>query len=78
MKCVSRQDGKGIMEEIHKGICTNDASSRMIVGKTFRIGFYWPTALPDAEELICRCQGCQIFFKQQHVPAYKLITIPPS
>jgi hypothetical protein len=25
-----------------------------------------------------RCQGCQYFAKQQHVPAYKLVTIPPT
>jgi hypothetical protein len=39
---------------------------------------YWPTALGDAEELVRRCQGCQYFTKQQHVSAYKLVTIPPT
>src|SRR5687767_14972429 len=78
MKCISRQDGKDILEEIHNGICGNHASSRMIVGKDFRAGFYWPAALANAEELVHRCQDCQFFTKQQHVPAYKLITIPPS
>jgi hypothetical protein len=34
--------------------------------------------LGDAEELVRRCQGCQYFTKQQHVPAYKLVTIPPT
>jgi hypothetical protein len=34
--------------------------------------------LGDAEELIRKCQGCQYFAKQQHVPAYKLVTIPPT
>jgi hypothetical protein len=46
--------------------------------KAFQQAFYWPTALGDAEELIRRCQGCQYFAKQQHVPAYKLVTIPPT
>jgi hypothetical protein len=32
----------------------------------------------DAEELVRRCQGCQYFAKQQHVLAYKLVTIPPT
>jgi ribonuclease HI len=76
MKCVPRQEGKDILEEIHKGVCGNHASSRMLVSKAFRRAFYWPTALGDAEELIRRCQGCQYFTKQQHVPAYKLVTIP--
>jgi hypothetical protein len=34
--------------------------------------------LGDAEDLVRRCQGCQYFAKQQHVPAYKLVTIPPT
>jgi hypothetical protein len=34
--------------------------------------------LDNAEELVRRCQGCQYFAKQQHVPAYKLVTIPPT
>jgi ribonuclease HI len=78
MKCVPRQEGKDILEEIHKGVCGNHASSRTLVSKAFRRAFYWPTALGDAEELVRRCQGCQYFAKQQHVPAYKLVTIPPT
>jgi hypothetical protein len=78
MKCVPREEGKGILEEIHKGVCGNHASSRMLVNKAFRRAFYWLTALGDAEELVRRCQGCQYFAKQQHVPTYKLVTIPPT
>jgi hypothetical protein len=44
----------------------------------FRRAFDWPTALGDAEELVRRFQGCQYFAKQQHVPAYKLVIIPPT
>jgi hypothetical protein len=76
MKCVPREEGKDILEEIHKGVCGNHASSRTLVSKAFRRDFYWPIALGDAEELVRRCQGCQYFAKQQHVPAYKLVTIP--
>jgi hypothetical protein len=78
MKCVPRGEGKGILEDIHKGVCGNHASSRTLVSKAFQRAFYWPTALGDAEELVRRCQGCQYFAKQQHVPAYKLVTIPPT
>jgi hypothetical protein len=78
MKCVPREEGKDILEEIHKGVCGNHTSSRTLVSKSFRRAFYWPTAPGDAEELVRRCQGCQYFAKQQHVPAYKLVTIPPT
>jgi hypothetical protein len=78
MKCVPREEGKGILEEIQKGVCNNQVSSRTLVSKAFRRDFYWPIALGDAEELVRRCQGCQYFAKQQHVPANKLVTIPPT
>jgi hypothetical protein len=63
MKCVPRQEGKDILDKIHKGVCGNHTSSRTLVSKAFRRAFYWPTALDDAEELIRRCQGCQYFTK---------------
>jgi ribonuclease HI len=58
MKCVPKQEGKDILEEIHKGVCGNHGSSRTLVSKAFRRAFYWPTALGDTEELVKRCQGC--------------------
>jgi hypothetical protein len=75
-KCVPREEGKDILEDIHKGVCGNHTSSRTLVSEAFRRAFYWPTALGDAEELVRRCQGCQYFAKQQHVLAYMLVTIP--
>ena len=78
MKCVSTEEGKDILHEIHESSCGNHAASRTLVGKAFRSGFYWPTALADAENLVRRCPGCQYFAKQNHMPAHNLITIPPS
>jgi hypothetical protein len=78
MKCVSMEEGKEILQEIHEGVCGNHAASRTLVGKTFRSSFYWPTALTDAEALIRRCTNFQFFCKQPHVPAHNLITISPS
>jgi uncharacterized protein YifN (PemK superfamily) len=40
MKCVPREESKDILEEIHKGICGNHASSRTLVSKAFRQAFY--------------------------------------
>jgi hypothetical protein len=36
MKCVPREEGKDILEEIHKGVCGNHTSSRTLVSKAFR------------------------------------------
>ncbi|TKC12032.1 DDE-type integrase/transposase/recombinase, partial [Robertmurraya kyonggiensis] len=78
MKCVSQQEGVNILEEIHAGECGNHAASRTIVGKAFRAGFYWPTALHDAEEIVRHCKGCQYFAHHSHQPAHKIKLIPPS
>ena len=48
LKCVSFEEGKEILDEIHLGCCGNHAASRTLVGKAFRTRFYWPTALRDA------------------------------
>jgi ribonuclease HI len=77
MKCVTGEDGYDILREIHEGICGNHAASRTLVGKAYRAGFWWPIAVSDAEDLVRRCQNCQFFGKQSHVPAHNLITIPP-
>jgi len=65
-----------LLKEIHSGICGNHAASITLVGKAYRQGFFWPTAVIDADELIRKCEGCQYFARQIHVPAQELQTIP--
>src|SRR5438876_1475021 len=76
MRCISKEDGRRLLKEIHSGICGNHAASRTLVGKAYRQGFFWPTAITDADELIRKCEGCQFFARQIHVPAQELQTIP--
>jgi hypothetical protein len=78
MKCITREDGYDILREIHEGVCGNHAASRTLVGKAYRVGFWWSTVVSDAEDLVRRCQNCQFFGKQSHVLAHSLIIIPPS
>jgi hypothetical protein len=78
MKCILRLEGLQLLAEIHSGECGCHAASTNLVGKAYRFGFYWPTAMTDAKDLVKRCKGCQFFTKQQHLPAQVLHTIPPS
>jgi hypothetical protein len=55
MKCVTKEEGYDILQEIHEGVCGNHATSRTLVGKAYRAGFWWPTAVSDAEDLMRRC-----------------------
>jgi hypothetical protein len=52
LKCITADEGKEILGEIHLGCCGNHAASRTLVGKALHSGFYWPTALKDVEELV--------------------------
>jgi hypothetical protein len=58
MKFVQMVEGKGILREIHDRACGNHAASHTLVGKSFRLGFYRPTALADAENLVHWCTNC--------------------
>jgi hypothetical protein len=71
-KCVSQELGLNILEEIHASTCGNDAASHTLVGKAFRAGFYWLSAVADAEKLVHHCEECQFFAKQTHVLAHEL------
>ena len=71
-KCIYREEGKELLAEIHKGMCSSHIGSRALVGKAFRQGFYWPTTLQDAVELVTNCEACQLHSKNIHLPAQAL------
>jgi hypothetical protein len=78
MKCILRSEGLQLLVEIHSGECGCHATSTNLVGKAYRSGFYWPTAVTDAKDLAKRCKGFQFFAKQQHLRAQALSISPPS
>ena len=55
---VEQAEGRRLLERIHKGECGHHASSRSIAAKAMWYGFFWPSALADAEELVRTCNGC--------------------
>ena len=75
-RCVEPEKGVAILKDIHQGECGHHAASRSLVAKAFRHGFFWPTALEDAKEIVKSCRGCQVLSSKQHLPASALKTIP--
>jgi hypothetical protein len=63
MKCISREEGIELLEDVHKVVCGSHSSWRSIVGKAFRHGFYWPTMKDDVMEVMKKCRDCQFFQK---------------
>jgi hypothetical protein len=75
-KCIEPEEGRELLKEIHQVECGHHASSRALVAKAFRHGFYCPTAQQDAELLVKQCNVCQCFSKHRHTTAVALKTIP--
>ena len=70
------EQGKHLLSDIHGGICGHHAAPRTLVGNAFRQGFYWPTAVDDAEQIMRTYEGCQYYTLQIHLSAQALQTIP--
>ena len=78
MRCIPRQEGVKLLQDIHSGdsvACGHHATPRTLVGNAFRQGFYWPTAVADAMEIVRTYEGCQFYARQIHLPAQALQTI---
>jgi hypothetical protein len=63
MRCITQEEGRDLLAEIHGGECGSHSSSRTLVGKAFRHGFYWPTALQNAAKLVRSCKAYQFHTK---------------
>jgi hypothetical protein len=64
MKCISREEGIELLQDIHGRVCGSHSSYRTIVNKTFWHGFYWPTTKYDAIEVVRKCNDYHFFQRQ--------------
>ena len=56
LKCIGKEDANFVLREVHEGVCGNHIGARTLAGKTLRRGYYWPTMLKDATELVRKCK----------------------
>ena len=52
LKCVGKEDADYVLREVHEGICGNHIGARTLARKVLRQGYYRPTMLKDAIELV--------------------------
>ena len=78
LKCISIEEGKELLTEIHEGICGTHLGARAMAGKAFRQGFYWPSAQSDNKEIVKSCHNCQMSANKIRTPATNLQTIEPT
>jgi hypothetical protein len=77
LKCISRKEGKWLLNEIHFGMCSSHIGMRALVGKAFREGFYWPSIVADADEVVRTCPNCQKHAAYSKFTSDKVHLIPP-
>ena len=61
LKCLSPEKANYVMREVHEKICGNHSRSRLLVHKSIRAGYYWPTMQNDAQTYDKTCDKCQKF-----------------
>ena len=75
LKCIGKEDANYILREVHEGICGSHIGARTLAGKTLRQGYYWPTMLKDATELVRKCKACQEHARISHLPFEPLTSV---
>ena len=77
LKCVGKEDANYVLKEVHEGICGNHIGARSLAVKALRQGYYWPTMLKDATELVKKCKIYQEHAQISHLP-FELLTLITS
>ena len=75
LKCIAGKDTDYVLREVHEGICGNHIGARALAGKVLRQGYYWPTILRDATDLVRRCKIYQEHAKISRLPSEPLTSI---
>ena len=75
LKCIVREDANYVLRKVHEGVCGNHIGARALAGKVLRQGYYWPTMLRDATELVRKCKVCQEHAKISHLPSEPLTSV---
>ena len=77
LKCISCEEGRLLLEDIHADMCSSHIATRALVGKAFREGFYWPSAVADAHEVFQKCSNCQRHAPYSKFPPDEVQLLPP-
>ena len=75
LKCIGKKDADYVLKEVHEGVCGNHIGARTLAGKALRQGYYYPTMLKDATEMIRKCKVCQEHAEISHLPSEPLTSI---
>lgn len=72
LRCISKRDGNLVLKDIHEESGESHAGLRDVARKALRDGYFWPTLVRDAQELVRKCPKCQRHGTLIHVPSKEL------
>ena len=75
LKCIAGKDTDYVLREVNEGVCGNHIGAWTFAGKALRQGYYWPTMLRDATELVKKCKVYQEHAKISHLPFEPLTSV---
>lgn len=52
LKCVGPDQSTYILHEVYEGICGHHVSTRTLVSKVMRSGYFWPTMKADSKKVV--------------------------
>jgi hypothetical protein len=58
-------------------MCSHHLGTRALVQKAFRQGFYWPSAVADAHDIVRQCPECQRHAPYSKFASNEIQLIPP-
>jgi hypothetical protein len=58
LRCLSEEEAKVAMGEVHKGLCGTHQSAHKMCWTLKRVGVYWPTMLMDCFKYHKGCEAC--------------------
>ena len=71
-RCLTEEEGKKVMRQIHKGVYDNHTSGRSLAHKVMTQGYFSQKMLRDADQFVKKCDKCQRFSHKMHIPTNKL------
>jgi hypothetical protein len=75
LKCVSKEGGDYILQEILEGVCGNHSGARVLVHKAVQARFCWPNMNRYSMQMAKTCDKCQRFANITKLPHEELSSI---
>ncbi|XP_072094094.1 uncharacterized protein [Arachis hypogaea] len=75
MRCLSQEDQKIALGEVHNGICGAHQAGKKMKWVLYRNHVYWPSMIKDCIDYAKACQECQKHGSIQQIPAAELHSI---